>query len=238
MIQKIETKEGCLSGFWLKIIAIVTMLIDHLGYTVFPQQVWMRYVGRIAFPIFCYLITEGFVHTKNVKKYSLRLLMFALISEIPYDLAFHRKVFYWEQQNVFFTLLLGLLCLIIIKENIQLVVKVLGVVSLIFAAGAFGTDYGGAGVLLIIIFYLFKDNSIKRIIAFFVVNSIILIRLFQFSYLWETNLIFEFFIQDYAILSLLPIELYNGERGFRMKWSFYLFYPIHLLLIYGIILLI
>lgn len=235
MIQKIETKEGCLSGFWLKIIAIVTMLIDHLGYTLFPQHTWMRYIGRIAFPIFCYLITEGFVHTKNVKKYSFRLFLFAIISEIPYDLAFYRKIFYWEQQNVFFTLLFGLLCLIIIKESKQLLVKLIGVASLVLVAEFFGSDYGGVGVSFIIIFYLYRNNSIMRAIAFFIINSIIFSRLLSFSYPWEMNTLFEFFIQDYAILSLLPIEMYNGKRGYRMKWSFYLFYPIHLLIIYGMI---
>lgn len=232
MNEKIETRFGVFSGFWLKMIAIVTMLIDHLGATLFPEQTWMRYVGRIAFPIFCFLIVEGFIHTRDVKKYSIRLLIFALISEIPFDLAFSNKIFDWGHQNVFFTLFLGLLCLIAIEWNTKVSLKVLSVIGAALIATVFVTDYSGAGVLLIVSFYLFRRNKLKMLIAFFLINSILLSRLFYITYLLEANKLFEICIQDYAILSMIPIELYNGSRGIKMKWFFYLFYPVHLIIIF------
>lgn len=232
MNEKLETRFGVLSGFWLKMIAIVTMLIDHLGATLFQNQIWMRYVGRIAFPIFCFLIVEGFVHTKDVKKYSIRLFIFAIISELAFDFAFYGKLFYWEHQNVFFTLLFGLLCLIAIERNTKTSLQVICVISAMLLAWVFCTDYGGAGVLLIVCFYLFRDNKLKILIALFLINSILLTRFFTIEYLWETNRLFKIFIQDFAILSILPIGLYNGKRGINMKWFFYLFYPLHLLIIY------
>ena len=99
-------KKG-LNSFQLKCIAIVTMLIDHIGAIIFPTQMGFRIIGRFSFPIFCFLLVEGFHHTKDVKKYMIRLGIFALISEIPYDLAFRNVFLEFERQNVFFTLLLG-----------------------------------------------------------------------------------------------------------------------------------
>ena len=105
-----QEKAVGLSGSTLKLIAIVTMFIDHLGVVAFETQISnymvpyyiMRLIGRLAFPIFCFLLVEGFFHTRDVKKYALRLLVFAFISEIPFDLAFNRQLFYWRHQNVFF----------------------------------------------------------------------------------------------------------------------------------------
>lgn len=231
MNELTKIKTG-LSGFWIKMIAIVTMLIDHLGAAIFPEQLWMRYIGRLAFPIFCYLIVEGFIHTKDVNKYGARLLIFALISEIPFDLAFYGTAISWEHQNVFFTLFLGLLSLIVISGNGVLISKIISVVLAMIAAWSFGTDYGGAGVLLIVCFYLFRNNKWKSAIAFFVINFFFITRYSNFEYLWKYHLFWNFYIQDVAFLSILPIGLYNGTRGYNMKWFFYLFYPVHLLLIF------
>ena len=100
-----------LDSFQLKWIAIITMLIDHVGAIFFPGNLVFRYVGRIAFPIFCFQLVEGFFHTRNIEKYMLRLGIFAIISEIPYDLAFRGNILDFEHQNVFFTLFLGILML-------------------------------------------------------------------------------------------------------------------------------
>lgn len=96
-----------LNSFQLKCIAVITMIIDHTGAVLFPDNMTLRYIGRIAFPIFCFLLVEGFFHTRDVRKYMLRLGMFAVISEIPYDLAFRDTVIEFEHQNVFFTLFIG-----------------------------------------------------------------------------------------------------------------------------------
>ena len=96
-----------INSFQLKWIAVITMIIDHTGAVLFPDDMVFRYIGRIAFPIFCFLLVEGFFHTRDVRKYMLRLGLFALISEIPYDLAFRDTVLEFEHQNVFFALLLG-----------------------------------------------------------------------------------------------------------------------------------
>ncbi|MBP3544518.1 MAG: hypothetical protein J6J86_09845, partial [Lachnospiraceae bacterium] len=136
VIESQNTKKG-LAGSTLKIIAIITMFIDHIGAAIFENNeitmcvmakgehayvIWgladlvLRLIGRIAFPIFCFLLVEGFLHTRDVKKYALRLGAFCLISEIPFNLAFFGQPLYAGHQNVFFTLLIGLLVLIGLKH--------------------------------------------------------------------------------------------------------------------------
>jgi hypothetical protein len=220
------TQKKGLSGSTLKLIAIITMLIDHIGAAILEQMpefftdstlFWidrsLRFIGRIAFPIFCFLLVEGFLRTSNVKKYALRLFLFALISEVPFDLAFKRSFFDMSGQNVFFTLLIGLLTLIAIKHFETN--KVLTLVSIfigILAAQLLSTDYAGFGVIFILLLYLFRNNlKLRNVVC-------------SIAILWEIT----------APLAFIPISLYNGERGFKMKYFFYVFYPAHLLLLYAI----
>ena len=112
-----EERRWGLNGFTLKWIAMLTMLIDHTGMVLFPQYRIFRIVGRLAFPIYCFLLVEGAVHTSNWKKYVSRLILFALISEIPFDLARSGQIVAADAQNVFFTLSFGLLAVIILKEQ-------------------------------------------------------------------------------------------------------------------------
>lgn len=230
-------KKG-LSGSTIKIIAIVAMLIDHIGAVIVERMILnnskggfiahdgfyqldmvLRSIGRIGFPIFCFLLVEGFLHTGNVKKYALRLGIFALISEIPFDLAFSGRVFFLGYQNVFFTLFIGLLVMIAFRaveqnEKLRTAVKYLLDV-LAFAAGVglaiwLKTDYNGIGVACIMAIYVFRRNRIWQLIAGCAV------------FLWEIP----------APLAFLPIAFYNGERGLKMKYFFYIFYPAHLLVLY------
>src|SRR5699024_2332190 len=106
--MNVSERISCLSGFQLKCIAILSMALDHTGAVLFPQEIWLRCAGRLAFPVFCFLIVEGFVHTHDVYRYMARLGVFALISEIPYDLAFRGVCLEFAYQNVFFTLLIGI----------------------------------------------------------------------------------------------------------------------------------
>ena len=114
-----------LNSYQLKCIAIITMLIDHIGAVLFPENLVLRYIGRISFPIFCFLLAEGFYHTKNVKKYMMRLAVFAVLSEIPYDLAFRNTYIEFTRQNVFFTLLIGVVMMYAIVRTNNVTVKVI-----------------------------------------------------------------------------------------------------------------
>lgn len=236
-----EKKRG-ISGSTLKIIAILSMFIDHatavliegsmynlyrehtseallLYQKLYPYDRILRSIGRIAFPIFCFLLVEGFIHTRNVKKYVLRLGIFALVSEIPFDLAFHRQPFYFGYQNVFFTIFLGLLALICISwaerryssKLVQILAAIVFTVSFALVATALKTDYYGLGVICIVAFYLGRHTRLNQM-------------LFGAAAFW-----FEF---PYAQFSLIPIWFYNGSRGLKLKYFFYVFYPAHLLILY------
>ncbi len=235
-----ERKKG-LSGSSLKLIAMVTMLIDHIGATILWKMMqlraaesglegmviadelytvyrFMRDIGRIAFPIYCFLLVEGLVKTSNRARYALRLGMFAIFSEIPFDLAFNSQILEFSYQNIFFTLLIGFLGMWVADEIEKM--KGFGIWSflsglLVTAVGAgiaeiLGTDYGAKGVLAIMVLYLFRHNKWEQIIAGCL------------AFLWETT----------APIAFLPIWFYNGKRGLNVKYVFYLFYPLHLLILY------
>lgn len=229
-------KRG-MSGSTLKIIAIVTMLIDHIGAAVIARMMFAsfleeevlyqiyrctRTIGRVAFPIFCFLLVEGFFHTHDAKKYAIRLGIFAVLSEIPFDLAFHSTLLETNSQNVFFTLLIGFLTMMAYQKAEQklaqnaglfrAVVFVLIVMTGMGLADFLKTDYAGKGVFCIWILYLFRGNKKIQLLAGCM------------SFLWEPPALFGF----------LPIAYYNGKRGFSMKYFFYLFYPVHLLCLYAI----
>lgn len=241
-----------MSTFALKMIAIIIMLIDHIGAIFIPSDTVLclvfRSIGRLAFPIFCFLIVEGFYHTKNVKKYLIRLGIFALISEIPFDLAFYRE---WHgtdvnlsnidsttisnfmlHQNVFFTLFFGLLLITIMnkvekKFQKQIILNNLinGLVTIAFCiiAAVLKVDYGYYGILLITAFYLFRGNKVLVTLAIFLVLGYLL------------NDIFSGF---FATLSMAFIAFYNEKKGKDIKYLFYIFYPAHLLILYLISLII
>lgn len=225
-------KNG-LSGSTLKIIAMISMLIDHIGAILIAplleqtelssnllEVVYysMRTIGRIAFPIFCFLIVEGFLHTKDIKKYALRLLLFSFISEIFFDLALTKTLCYLAYQNVFFTLFIGLIVLIAIKKYeqkpyLQIVFLILGCM----AAEVLKTDYSYIGIVLIVLLYKLRDSRKQQ-----------LLYTAAFSLLLGNP----FIIIAYALL-----YFYNGTRGLSLKYVFYCFYPVHLLVLYFLCLL-
>ncbi len=206
-----------LDSFQLKCIAILSMAIDHIGAVFFPDVILLRGIGRLAFPIFSFLLAEGFFHTGDLRRYLLRLGVFALLSEIPYDLAFHGTVLEFGHQNVFFTLAASLFVLYGMKKVQEESLKVLILLGGMGICEWFGTDYGFLGVLLPVIYAQFRDRfRLKLILGAF------------WNFLWQPG------IQYLGALAALPIALYNGERGRKMKYLFYLFYPVHLLVLYGI----
>ena len=232
-----------LSGSTLKIIAIVTMLIDHIGATVvenmtylatneqtyktlFDIMLTMRIIGRLAFPIFCFLLVEGFFHTKNFKKYILRLFIFALISEVPFDYAFNNSIIEFGSQNVFFTLLIGVIMMWALEyiknyytndKSSQLGLSIIAFIIASFTAEIIACDYSSLGIIVILLMYIFKNDKLKKILS--VSLSFALLSITGFN------------IQSLAGLAFLPICFYNGKKGLSLKYFFYTFYPIHLLIL-------
>ena len=215
-----------LNSLHLKLLAMVTMLIDHMGFTLFPYALWMRCVGRLAFPIFCFLVAEGCAHTHDKKRYAARLLVFAVLSEPAFDLM-HGVWFTMDYQNVLWTLLLGaLVCWAMdwakTKPEMWQRLPADAAIAAGFILGQWGnTDYGGWGVLLVLLFYLTREVRGKWAIQ--------LVGMFLFCWFctpWRTELL--------AMPALLPIFLYNGERGLSnraVQYGFYAFYPVHILIL-------
>lgn len=252
-----------LSGSTLKWAAIVTMFLDHLGASLVYSLWWssagtgwgivyllLRQVGRLAFPIFCFLLVEGFWHTRSRGRYALRLGAFCLIAEIPFDIAFNNPANGWLElysQNVFFTLLLGFLALWLwsalagrLPRWMEYPSAVIALIPCCFGAERLSTDYGGFGVLLILALgvgrglpwriireedgptavWMAPDQ--KRRLLQALLGSLAVL-----WYCWSH----QNWIECWAVLGLLLTLFYNGERGSGLKWFFYIFYPAHLLLL-------
>lgn len=216
----------------LKVIACLSMLIDHIGAILFPNILVFRILGRIAFPIFAFLIVEGYFHTKNVQKYLFRLGIFALISEIPFDRAFNGAWLELGSQNVFFTLFIGLIT-IYVYDHLNEKYNTLGVVFIIcltILSEFIRSDYGAFGILMIFIFYKNKDNKGQQALWLFIINGLMAV----LSSMVVNTISLRSIIQIFALLSLPIIFIYNGKKGLRLKYFFYLFYPLHLIILYGI----
>ncbi|MCI8708931.1 MAG: hypothetical protein HFG99_11175 [Dorea sp.] len=206
-----------LDSFQLKCIAILTMFIDHMGAVFFPGELMFRYIGRIAFPIFAFLLVEGYFHTRDVRRYMLRLGLFAVISEIPYDLAFRETILEFEHQNVFFTLFIGVAMMYALEKSPQWQAKAAEVLLAMWAASLLCSDYRYKGILLIAVYYFLRGRKREE----FVLGA-------GWNFLWNWE------IQGYGALASVPIAMYSGQRGRSMKYFFYLFYPLHLAVFYGV----
>jgi len=250
-----DTRKG-ITGSTLKIIAMITMLIDHIGATIVLQFVQrnpnsfdalgnvrmtgmvilyyiLRGIGRLAFPIFIFLLLEGFLYTHNRFLYIGRLLLFAVISEIPFDLAVNLSAKWilkghfleFTSQNVFFTLAIGMIVLTALEglralqmDTILKTILTVGVAALGAAlAYAMHTDYGAIGVLAICTAYGFRNQKKElRMAAPCVVLSVLDM------------------LELCALVDAAIVHFYNGKRGLKLKWVFYIFYPLHLLILAGI----
>ena len=215
-----------MSSFILKLIAVTTMLMDHSGYLIFNGFSFMNYIGRLSFPIFAFLITEGYVHTSNLKKYFSRLLIFAVISQIPYMLLFKNNNF---NLNILFTLSLGLLSITTYNKFKNKIIGFLFVIFYAVLAHFIHVDYGWFGIAIIFIFYIFKNKKLYMNILFIFTTFINYI-----YYLAKTSRVEYLLIFLFCALSLIPINLYNGKKGKNIKYFLYLFYPLHLILLYVI----
>lgn len=226
----------------LRLIACLLMLCDHLWATIIPGNMWMTWVGRLAFPIFAFQIAEGFLHTSNFRRYAKRLLIFGLISEIPFDLVYGNTVFYPFHQNVMFTLLFGLLAVKALdrakeKHTLKAVLGGICLAALCCLGGAITfSDYGALGVLTVIMFYICRSFPLAWAVqlCFMLVFNMVLFR-GEYIPIIIGEHSFEFQTQGFAAFALIPIWLYNGKKGVSGKavqYAFYAFYPLHLLVLY------
>ena len=218
-----------MSSFVLKVIACITMFIDHIGYAIYGKLSWCNYIGRIAFPIFAYQITEGYAHTKSLKKYFLRLLVCAIVSQIPFMLC-HSIISRDFGLNIFFTLLLGLLSIFLFEKLPSKLLSIPFIALLCAFAEITNMDYGYWGVLLIFVFYLCKNNKILLTISFLALLFVhyvpnFIISNFYYGYIY---------LMLCTFASIVPILFYNQKQGRKIKYFLYVFYPAHLLVIYGL----
>lgn len=234
MILVLQMKNlKCLTSFDLKLLAILFMTIDHIGAILFPSIRLLRAIGRLSLPIFIFLLIEGFNHTTNKRNYFLRLLFFAIISEPIYDFAFYKTFYYPQNQNILFLLTLSFILLCILSKINQfidqkvktdpLIVKTLAHIYLTlffgFLAIIFRLDYSIYGIMMVYFMYLFQNHLIYFMII-----------LLPITLLFLPNGL----SQSLCFLSLILISLYNKEKGHNLKYFFYIYYPLHILIL-GII---
>ena len=202
-----------MSSFSLKIIAIIAMTLDHWN-IILGGSIYMRILGRLAFPIFSFLIGEGYRHTKN---YFLKIFFYSVLLQIPVFLFYSSN----EDLNIFFTLATGILFISILENNkMNKLTKFLLVLFLVIGSEYFKFDYGAYGVLSIVIFYNFRERKQKIFWLFLFINIV---------YIYLDRV---FLIQIFSLFSLFLIFKYNGKEGIKNKKFFYFYYPAHILLLY------
>lgn len=216
-----------MSSFILKIIAVVTMFTDHVGYVIFGKFSYFNYIGRLAFPIFAFQISEGYLHTKNIKKYYIRLIIFALISQVPYMLFLS----YFTSSltlNVFFTLLFGLTAILIYDKLNNKFLGIILAICLAIVSQVIKCEYGFFGVSIIFLFYIFKNNRI-----FMNISYILAVFIYYLPRLIKTNFYYpNLILYTCTTSAILLINLYNGKKGKDTKYLLYLFYPLHLSILF------
>jgi len=222
-----------MTAFALKIIAIVSMLIDHAA-VVFPDifPFWFRGVGRLAWPIFAYLLADSFRHTKSPDKFLMRLFAFALISEIPYDIAMGNSINFAANTNIFYTLFLGGTAILLYERfKVKYGWQTSAIIGALFPTAVLAeiltADYGGMGVLFIFAMYAIKRKPLRlAVMGGFA--------LFQFlplipAHFLSINIRMEYLLAIPFALATVPlVAMYNGNRGIQAKWLFYWIYPTHL----------
>lgn len=210
------------------------MFCDHISYIIFGGFSYLNLIGRFAFPIFAFQTTEGYKHTKNLKKYIIKLFIFACISQIPYMLFLSTVTSNIFSLNVLFTFILGLLSILLYNKSSNKFLGFIFVVILGSIAQLIKADYGLFGVMLIFVFYIFKNKKI-----YMVLSAIILIILQYIIYIIQhsSSIFYYCLLMIFTCLSLIFICFYNKKEGPKEKYLFYIFYPLHLLILYFVWLL-
>lgn len=231
-----------ITSFSLHIMAMIFMLCDHLWGTIVQGNDWLTCIGRLTFPIYAFMIVEGYFHTKNLKKYVGRLLIFAILSEIPFNLAMGSGLFYPIHQNVLWSFLISI-GLIHWNEKVKekklwkrilvgfasiLIGSIVGIITFV--------DYYHAGILMVLVFYFFRHKKwwcyLGQFICMWYINCDMLGGLqYEMNVLGQTYFISR---QGFALLALIPIWFYKGKQGYHSKtlqFIYYAFYPVHLLIL-------
>ena len=234
---KLET-----TSFSLHMMAMIFMLCDHLWGTIIPGNDWLTCIGRLTFPIYAFLIVEGYFHTKSLKKYIGRLLIFAILSEIPFNLAMGSSLFFPLHQNVLWSFLISI-GLIHWNEKVKekkVWKRILVIIASLCIASIVGiitfVDYYNAGILMVLVFYFFKDKKwwcyLGQLVCMWYINFEMLGGLsYEVNLFGQTHFIAR---QGFALLALIPIWLYRGKQGYHSKplqYAYYAFYPVHLLIL-------
>ena len=231
-----------ITSFTLHIMAMIFMLCDHLWGTIIQGNDWLTCIGRLTFPIYAFMIVEGYFHTKNLKKYVGRLLIFAILSEIPFNLAMGSRLFYPIHQNVLWSFLISIGLIhwnekakekklwkrILIGFASILIGSIIGIITFV--------DYYHAGILMVLVFYFFRHKKwwcyLGQFICMWYINCDMLGGLqYEMNILGQTYFISR---QGFALLALIPIWLYKGKQGYHSKtlqFIYYAFYPVHLLIL-------
>lgn len=223
-----------MSVFLLKFIACFTMLLCHIPFVYPKYSVPLVYIGKIAFPIFAFLISEGYVHTRNYSKYLTRLIVFGLISQIPAYFLFIGKSFNGLYLNIFFTLAFGLLGIRIYDKLKSKYISIPIIFLLAVIAELLKFDYGAFGVLMIVCFYIFKMNKLYMVSAQIFLMFILYMKKLSYYEFSLFNLQYILFQLLFSVSSLLIILMYNGKKGKssgKIKLMFYCFYPVHLIIL-------
>ncbi len=216
-----------MSSFILKIIAVVTMLFDHSGYIIFNGFSYFNYIGRISMPLFAFQISEGYTHTRDVKKYLFRLFTFAVISQIPfmlYEFSIGKEFSF----NVIFTFCISLLCLIIYDKQKNKFISFALIILIAIISCYIKLAYAPFAIIIILIFSIFKNKKALMSICYItacILNYLPNLIKYNFYYKYIILCIF-------TILPILPILLYNGKKGKSFKYFLYLLYPLHLLVLF------
>ena len=214
-----------MSSFILKVIGIITMLLDHIGIAFYDHS-FFRIIGRLAFPIFAFQSIVAYEHTRNKKKYLFKLLIFGIISQIPFYLM-KNSVNHPFLINVMFTILLGLISIIVFNRFTNKIMGFISVVLIGILCSILRIDYGFFGILTIFLFYYYRNNFVKAAFSF---SFLFIIRYILFIIYFDT--IYYLLILLATLLALVPISLYNKKEGIKTRYLFYVFYPLHMLIIF------
>lgn len=196
----------------IKVLAFTTMLLDHIGHTFFPNETFLSIIGRLAFPLFAWSIAFGYKRTKSVNSYILRVLLLAVVSEIP-----HLLLFDTNYLNVCFTLVSGIIVIKIIESKLK-VAKWPLIILVLILSSLLGFEYGIYGIITILIFYYIKNKYL--IVVLQALATIVFTDIYHYSW-----------IQIFSLFSL-PLIFYFQNSNLRLKRIInYSFYPLHMVML-------